>query len=322
MNVLELAKRCIQTNIEELQSLQSRMGEDFLQAVDLLAAHPSRIIFSGIGKSGHIAQKLASTFSSTGSPSVFVHPSDASHGDLGMIADNDLLVIISNSGNSAELKDLINFAARRDIPIVSICGNPDSDLAQASRVHLSAHVEKEACPFNLAPTTSTTVSLALGDALAICVLEKKNFKQEQFAEYHPGGALGRRLLTRVKDLMHRGDTFPLVEPDTPLIEVIGKMTAKEVRGVAGIRGPQGELAGIITDGDLRRLLEKNTDPLSLSAKDVMTTRPKTIFAEEMAERALFIMEEFSIQTLFVLDEETKKPVGLIHLQDLLKAKLR
>jgi arabinose-5-phosphate isomerase len=322
MSSLEIAKDVLTKEANEILSLSKRLGGEVDAAVDLILTCRGRVILSGIGKSGHVALKISSTLSSLGTPSFFVHPTECSHGDLGMISKDDILLMLSNSGNSYELKDLLNYSSRNNIPVIAMTGNAESDLAKAARVLFHTRVDAEACPFGLAPTTSTTVCLALGDALAVALLKKRDFSKEQYAEYHPGGSLGRRLLTRVKDVMHTGDTFPLVSTSTSMREVIAKMTAKEVRGVAGIIDEKGDLIGVVTDGDLRRRLEKSKDPLNETAKEVMSHRPKTIYSEEMAEKALFIMEEFMIQTLFVLQEGTNKPVGLIHLQDLLKAKLR
>ncbi len=322
MSSLEVVKEVLTKEADEILKLSKSLGSEIDAAIDLMLSCQGRVILSGLGKSGHVALKISSTLSSLGTPSFFVHPTECSHGDLGMISTKDVLLILSNSGNSYELKDVLNYASRNNIPVIAMTGNLDSDLAKSARVVFNTKVSAEACPFGLAPTTSTTVCLALGDALAVALLKKRSFSKEQYAEFHPGGSLGRRLLTRVKDVMHTGDTFPLVKSNTSMREVITKMTAKEVRGVAGIIDDAGDLVGVITDGDLRRRLEKSKDPLNDAAKDVMSLKPKTIYADELAEKALFVMEEFMIQTLFVLQENTNKPVGLLHLQDLLKAKLR
>ncbi|MCB0347220.1 MAG: KpsF/GutQ family sugar-phosphate isomerase [Bdellovibrionales bacterium] len=322
MSSLDIVKDVLLKEADEILRISKNLGDEVDAAVDLILSCQGRVILSGLGKSGHIALKISSTLSSLGTPSFFVHPTECSHGDLGMISTQDILLILSNSGNSYELKDVLNYASRNSVPVIAMTGNSESDLAKAARVVFNTKVSAEACPFGLAPTTSTTVCLALGDALAVALLKKRDFSKEQYAQYHPGGVLGRRLLTRVKDVMHTGDTFPLVKSNTSMRDVITKMTAKEVRGVAGIIDDKGNLVGVITDGDLRRRLEKSNDPLGEVAKDVMSHKPKTIFEDELAEKALFIMEEFMIQTLFVLQENTNKPVGLLHLQDLLKAKLR
>jgi arabinose-5-phosphate isomerase len=322
MSSLEIVRDVLTKEANEILALSKRLAGEVDAAVDLILSCRGRVILSGIGKSGHVALKISSTLSSLGTPSFFVHPTECSHGDLGMVSKDDVLLILSNSGNSYELKDLLNYSGRNNIPVIAMTGNGESDLAKSAKVLFNTKVGSEACPFGLAPTTSTTVCLALGDALAVALLKKRDFSQEQYAEFHPGGSLGRRLLTRVKDVMHTGDSIPLVKENTSMREVIAKMTGKEVRGVAGIVDDKGDLIGVVTDGDLRRRLEKAKDPLNEVAKDVMSTRPKTIFSEELAEKALFIMEEFRIQTLFVLQENTNKPVGLIHFQDLLKVKLR
>lgn len=241
-----------------------------------------------------------------------------------MIGEGDVIIAFSYRGEADELTAVLNYAVRKGLKIIALTGSQESRLARASHVVLDCSVSTEACPLNLAPTASTTAALALGDALAMAVLLKRGFKAEDFAEYHPGGSLGRKLL-RVRDVMHVGSALPLVKLETPMIQVVSVMTAKEVRGTAGVINENEELVGVITDGDLRRRLEKSQNPLEGVAKDIMSLHPKNIDAEEMAERALFIMEEFRIQVLFVLDskaEKSKHPVGIIHLQDLLKSKVR
>lgn len=324
VNLIEEAKKVIAIEAQAVASLGARIDQKFLEAVNAIIACQGKVVTTGIGKSGIIARKLASTFSSTGTPSIFVHPAESSHGDLGMISQGDVVLVFSYRGEAEELQAILSYAGRKGLPLIALTGNRDSRLSRHSQILLDCSVSSEACPLNLAPTASTTVALAMGDALAMAVLIKRGFKAEDFAEYHPGGSLGRKLL-KVEDVMHKGDSLPLVGLEMPMRQVVSVMTAKEVRGAAGVIDPEGNLVGVITDGDLRRRLEKAQNPLEGVAKDIMSLHPKTIDAEELAEKALFIMEEFRIQMLFVVSHESqqmKKPVGLIHLQDLLKNKVR
>ena len=290
----------------------------------MLAGCTGKVIVTGIGKSGQVGRKIASTMSSTGTPALFLHPAESSHGDLGVVAANDAILAISYGGETPELQDLIRFAARKGIRMAVITGKASSSLGRAAEVVLDASVDEEACPLGLAPTASSTAALAMGDALAMALLRRRGFREEDFAEYHPGGSLGRRLLTRVEDVMHKGDALPLVKPDAPMRDVLALMTQREVRGVAGVL-EQDRLIGVITDGDVRRRLEKTLNPLEDSAQDLMSRHPKTVDALELAEKALFMMEQFSIQSLFVVQRDSEspgKPVGLLHLQDLLRARIR
>jgi arabinose-5-phosphate isomerase len=323
MNLKEEAKRVLAIEAQAVAALGPRIDDNFLAGVEIIYNCRGKVVTTGIGKSGIIARKLSSTFSSTGTPSVYLHPAESSHGDLGLIGDGDVIVVFSYRGEADELTAILNYAARKDLKVIAFTGSHESRLGRASHVILDCSVSTEACPLNLAPTASTTAALAMGDALAMAVLLKRGFKAEDFAEYHPGGSLGRKLL-RVRDVMHAGQALPLVGLDLPMLQVVSVMTAKEVRGTAGVVNASGELTGVITDGDLRRRLEKSQNPLEGVAKDIMTLNPKTIDADEMAEKALFIMEEFRIQILFVVDSQSaspKQPVGIIHLQDLLKNKV-
>ena len=324
MSNLEEARRVLRMEAEAILSLGETLDQRFDQAVDMILNLKGKLIVTGVGKSGHIGRKLASTFSSTGTPALFMHPTEGSHGDLGVIASGDLILAMSYGGSTPELTELLNFVARRDLPLIAMTGNADSPLALTAKVVLEVKVKEEACPLGLAPTTSSTATLALGDALAMAVLSRRGFKKEQFAEFHPGGSLGRRLLTRVRDVMHVGEALPLVAPDMEMTKVISLMTAKEVRGVAGVVDAQGQLVGVVTDGDIRRRLEKSNSALTERAQDLMSRNPKLIDADELAEKALFLMEQFKIQTLFAVDRNShvKKPVGILHLQDLLKAQIR
>ncbi len=332
------ASRVFEIEANALLALRSRLENQaaaaaLTRAVDLMASCLGKVVIAGMGKSGLVGRKIAATLSSTGTSSFFLHPAEGSHGDLGVIGAQDVVVGISYGGETPELESLLRYVARKNLPLIAITGNPLSTLGKAGTVCLDVSVAEEACPMGLAPTASTTATLAMGDALAVATLNRKGFRAEDFAELHPGGKLGRRLLTRVADVMHTGDALPLVGLETPMREVLAAMTQKEVRGVAGVLDEQGQLVGIVTDGDLRRRLEKSLNPLEEKARDLMSRAPKTVDSSELAERALFMMEQFRIQTLFVMSREAGgaseaggraigRPVGLLHLQDLLQAKLR
>ncbi|MEK6555497.1 MAG: KpsF/GutQ family sugar-phosphate isomerase [Bdellovibrionota bacterium] len=322
---VEEGRRVLRVEAQALLDSVERLNGNFSQASQMILACKGKVIVTGIGKSGHVARKIASTLSSTGTPSLFLHPAESSHGDLGVITEQDLILAISYSGEAEELLPIINFAVRRNISIISLTSSQTSTLGKAG-VWIDISVKEEACPLSLAPTSSSTLTLALGDALAMAVMHLRGFTRDDFAQFHPNGTLGRRLLTRVKDIMHGGASLPLVGFKEDMTKVLTLMTSSHVfRGVAGVVDEQQNLAGIITDGDVRRRLEKNQNPLSGVASDMMSKNPKTIDANELAEKALFVMEQFQIQTLFVTDRsatQPKKPVGLIHLQDLLKARLR
>jgi arabinose-5-phosphate isomerase len=322
--IIQRATETLKIEADSILKLIPRLNRDFEKAVEAIISCEGKLIFTGIGKSGMIARKLASTFSSTGTPSVFLHPAESSHGDLGVVTKNDLVVAISYGGEAGELNAILNFVTRNGIFLIGITGKPQSSLGMASQIVLDASVEKEACPLNLAPTSSSTATLALGDALAMAVLETRGFKAENFAEFHPSGSLGAKL-QRVKDLMQIGSALPFVKPETSMKELLTAMTHQSVRGAAGVLDDEGNLVGVITDGDIRRFLEKNSDPFSKQSKDLMSKNPKTIDASELAEKALFFMEQFRTQMLIVLDRSSQfpmRPVGMIIYQDLLRAKVR
>ena len=324
-SIVQQALRVLEVEAQAILSMRDRVGVDFENVVKLLKNCQGKLVLTGMGKSGQIARKLASTFSSTGSPAVFMHPAESSHGDLGLIAANDVVIALSYGGESPEFSGIYRFVARKGIPLVAVTGNGNSSLAKAAQLVLNVHVSEEACPLGLAPTASSTATLAMGDALAIALMVEKGFSSEDFAEFHPGGSLGYRLLTRVKDVMHTGEALPTVQMDTPIRHVFSIMTHKDVRGAAGIVDNNGDLVGVITDGQIRRRLEKNTDPFTGVAKELMTTNPRTVDANELAEKALFVMEQFQINMLFVLDKDSanpRQPVGILHVQDLLRARLR
>lgn len=330
-DLLHSAKRVFRIEVAGLNEIFQRFDQQefqtqFVHSCRALFACNGKVVVTGIGKSGHIGRKFASTLSSTGTPAVFLHPAESSHGDLGIVDQQDVVIAISYGGEAEELSNVLSYCARKKITVIGMTGNAkNSSLALQSSFVLNVKVSEEACPLKLAPTASSTATLALCDAVAMTLLEMRGFQPEQFAEFHPGGNLGVRLLTKVKDLMHRDEALPLVTLHTPVKVVLSQMTQKDVRGAAGVLNEEKQLVGVVTDGDLRRRLEKNQDPLQGTAEDLMSRHPRTIDAEELAEKALFMMEEFKIQLLFVLDKTSatpRKPVGLIHIQDLLKAKIR
>ncbi len=327
--ILSRAKQVLQIEADSILNLITRLdqpidGAAFERATKLIFDCKGKVIVTGIGKSGQIARKLASTLSSTGTPALFLHPSESSHGDMGVISNSDIVIALSYGGEAQELNPLLNFIARRGIDLIAMTGKAESRLAQAAKVVLNVSVSREACPLNLAPTSSSTAMLAFGDALSMCVLELRGFRPEDFAEFHPSGSLGARLTT-VRELMKSGDAFPTVLRTTGLKEILTKMTHQSVRGAAIIVSGQGDLEGVITDGDIRRFLEKSDQPFAARAEDVMSKNPKTIDASELAEKALFMMEQFRVQALIVLDRRSTqplRPIGLIIYQDLLSSKVR
>ncbi len=318
---LALARQTLDIEGEAIRKLSARLGQDdsLPRAVALMLACEGRVVVSGIGKSGHIGRKIAATLASTGTPALFLHPAEAAHGDLGMVTPQDVLIAISYSGESAELAVVIPAVKRMGVPVIGISGKPSSRLAQVSDVHLDVSVEKEACPLNLAPTTSTTVTLALGDALAVALLELRGFKSEDFALSHPGGALGRKLLTHVRDVMRSGDAVPQVKPDAPLTEALLEISQKGM-GMTAIVDDAGRPVGVFTDGDLRRLFEKTHDFSSLTIRDVMHANPRRIHPEQLAVDAVAVMEEFRINQMLVTDQDDVL-VGALHIHDLTRAKV-
>jgi arabinose-5-phosphate isomerase len=311
------AQRTIRLEIEAIEALLSRINGDFSRACELILACRGRVVVVGMGKSGHIGRKIAATLASTGTTAYFVHPGEASHGDMGMITRDDLVLALSNSGSTAEIVTLLPLIKRQGITLISMTGNPKSPLAQAASVNLDASVSQEACPLNLAPTSSTTVSLVLGDALAIALLEARGFTAEDFAFSHPGGALGRRLLLKVEHVMHAGADLPRVQRGTSLREALLEMTRKGL-GMTMVIEPDGHLAGVFTDGDLRRTLDKGIDVRDAGIDEVMTVPGKTVRADMLAAEALKIMEDHKINGLVVVDEQNL-PVGALNMHDLLRA---
>jgi len=319
------AQRVLDYACEAIQSLGASLNGDFSRAVDLLYGVKGRVVVSGMGKSGHIGRKIAATLSSTGTPAQFIHPAEASHGDLGALTRNDALLMLSYRGETAELSDLITYAKRFRIPLIGMAGNAESTLLKASDVALVLPKAREACPMGMAPTTSTTVMLVLGDALAVALMERRGFSPDQYREFHPGGSLGR-MLVRVGDIMHQSSELPLVTPDAAMRDVIVKMTSGGIgfAGVAGVVDAKGALIGIITDGDVRRHVER--DLLGRKARDVMSAAPKTVTPDMLAAEALAFMNTSSpkVTSLFVVEAKAKvkKPVGLLTVHDCLRAGLQ
>lgn len=312
--IREVGLRTIQMQAESIQQLAAQLDESFEKAVDCLSNCKGRIVISGIGKSAIIAQKIVATLNSTGSPALFLHAADAIHGDLGMVQQEDVVMIISKSGESPEIKILLPLIKNFGNCLIAMTGNMESYLAKKSDFVLNTTIDQEACPNNLAPTTSTTAQMVMGDAVAVCLMEKKGFNAEGFARFHPGGALGKKLYLRVKDL-YADHEKPEVNTEASVKEVIMEMTKKRL-GVTAVTGADGKLAGIITDGDLRRMLEKSDNIQRITARDIMTQNPKTIEPDEMAVNALDIMRKNSITQIVVAEKETY--LGILHLHDLVK----
>jgi arabinose-5-phosphate isomerase len=317
--LVEQAREVLRIEADAVGALADRIGDAFVAACRLILECRGRVVVSGIGKSGHVGRKLAATLASTGTPAFFVHPAEASHGDLGMVTRDDVFVALSNSGRTEELLAIVVPVKRQGAKLISITGDPDSPLAREADVALDARVDKEACPLNLAPTASTTAALALGDALAVALLDARGFGAEDFARSHPGGSLGRRLLTRVSDVMRSGDALPSVPLGAPLPEAILEVTRKRM-GMTAVLDTAGRVAGIFTDGDLRRLLERTTDLGALRVDDVMTREPAWIAPEALAVEAVRRMEERRIGQLLVLDPD-RRMVGALNIHDLLVARV-
>lgn len=319
MNVVDEARRVLKIEAQSILDLSERVDEHFTEAVELLYHCKGKVVLMGMGKSGLVGRKIASTFASTGTPAFFLHPAEGVNGDFGMLTKEDVVIAISNSGETRELLDVLPLIKRYGNRLIALTGNMNSSLAKAGDIYLNIHVKEEACPLGLAPTASTTATLALGDALAVVLMIKKGFDEKDFALLHPGGTLGKRLLLKVEDLMHVGKAFPTVTEKTLMKDVIFEITSKRL-GVTAVCNGEGHLMGVITDGDLRRALEKFDDLLNRQASEVMTRNPKWIEKDALAAKAVQRMEEYSITSLFVFDQSGDKvPVGIIHLHDLLKA---
>lgn len=318
-NILSEAKRVVQIEKKAIATLEKRLDETFTEAVELIHRCKGRIIVTGIGKSGIIAQKIVATLNSTGTPSIFLHSADSVHGDLGMIKEGDVVICVSKSGDNEELIKLLKVLKNFNVKIISIVGETESRINGYSDIILDASVEKEACPFNLAPTSSTTVSLVLGDALAIALLKLKDFTKDEFAMLHPGGVLGKKLLLRISDLMVTGENIPVVSESALFKDIIYEITSKRL-GCTCVVDRKKKLKGIITDGDIRRLLQNSNNIANIRAKDFMNDNPKTINERMLGETALELMEKYVITQLVITDKQNK-PTGLVHLHDLVKAGL-
>lgn len=316
-SLVEVARQALSIEIEGLRAQLPRLGGEFARACRICLDCRGRVVVTGMGKSGHIAGKIAATLASTGTPAFFVHPGEASHGDVGMVTRDDALLALSNSGETEEILTIVPVIKRLGVPLLALTGNADSTLARLATVHLDISVPAEACPLNLAPTASTTAALAVGDALAVSLLKARGFTEEDFARSHPAGNLGRRLLLRVKDVMRTGANIPTVRSDTPLAEGLMEMTRKGL-GMTAVLDAAGRVAGVFTDGDLRRALDRAADLHTTRMDEVMTRRAKTVNAEVLAAEAVHLMEEFRITSLLVIDEDGRA-AGALNVHDLMRA---
>ena len=316
---LQLARETLDIEAQALIGLKSRLDSRFSQAVEMMLNVKGRVVVTGMGKSGHIGSKIAATLASTGTPAMFVHPGEASHGDLGMIKAVDVVLAISNSGESDELVSILPVLKRQGVPLIAMTGGMNSALAKHAHVVLDSSVDKEACPLNLAPTASTTAQLALGDALAVALLDARGFKAEDFARSHPGGSLGRRLLTHVEDVMRKGDQVPYVLPDASFTDLMREMSQKGL-GASAIVDEHHKILGVFTDGDLRRLIEKGVDLRALQAKEVMHVNPRTVQQDALAVEAAELMEQFQITSVLVVNESGAL-CGALNSNDLMRAKV-
>ncbi|MDX2350159.1 MAG: KpsF/GutQ family sugar-phosphate isomerase [Porticoccus sp.] len=312
-----VARRTIQMEAQAVNLLEERIGNEFILACELILQCSGRVVVTGMGKSGHIGRKIAATLASTGTPSFFVHPGEASHGDIGMITETDIVLALSNSGTTAEVVTLVPLIKRMGIPLISMTGNPESTLAEASESHLDVQVPCEACPLGLAPTTSTTVTLVMGDALAIALLEARGFTAEDFAFSHPGGALGRKLLLKVENIMHSGDELPQVSIDAPLRNALLEMTTKGF-GMTTVVNDLGELQGVFTDGDLRRAVDSNIDINNTPMGELIKSGCMAVHRDLLAAEALKIMEDQKISAL-VVEDSNHHPIGVLHMHDILRS---
>lgn len=318
--IIKKGKEVIRIEAESVAGLEERIGDNFAKAVETIYNSTGRVVLTGMGKSGLIARKIVATFNSTGTAAIFLHPTDALHGDLGMVRSEDVVIVISKSGSTEELSRLIPMFKRLGVKIIAMCGNKHSYLVHESDIYLNINVKEEACPHDLAPTSSTTATLAMGDAISVALLEMRNFTVEDFAFLHPGGSLGKRLSLKIREIMISGDGVPIVEKNASLKDVIFEMTSKRL-GTTTVVDDSGKLIGIITDGDLRRLLERNMEINGLVAEDIMTKEPKSMGPEFLASFAIQRMENYNITTLIIINEE-KLPIGIVHLHDLIKLGLQ
>lgn len=319
-DIINKGKQVVRVEAESISGLEQSINEEFVKAVETIFYSKGRVVLTGMGKSGIIARKIVATLNSTGTAAIYLHPTDALHGDLGMVRKEDVVILISKSGETDEISNLLPLFKRLKVTLIAMCGNPESSLAKACDILLNIHVMEEACPYDLAPTSSTTATLVMGDALSVTLLEKRGFTEEDFAFLHPGGSLGKRLSLKIKEIMITGDKIPLVHVDTSLKDVIIEITSKRL-GVTGVLDGNGILTGIITDGDLRRLLEKTLEIKNFTAIEVMTKNPKVMKEDFLASFALQQMENFKITSLIITDD-VNKPIGIIHLHDLINLGLQ
>ncbi len=316
-NILDIAKRVLKIEAEAVLALRERLNSNFEKAVEIIYKSKGRVVVTGMGKSGLVGKKIAATLASTGTPAFFLHPAEASHGDLGMVTSDDVIIAISNSGETEELAGLIPFLKRFNVGLIAMTGSPNSTLSKAADVHLDISVKEEACPLGIVPTASTAATMAMGDALAVALLTKRGFNEEDFAFFHPGGSLGKKLFIKVGDLMHTGNALPIVSPDTSMMKAVVEISSKRL-GVTIVTDIDKKILGIITDGDVRRGIERwGREFFDMSAGEVMTKNPKTISEEELAAKALSVMENKSITSLVVPDENGRAK-GIIHLHDILR----
>ncbi len=316
-DVLSIARRVLKTEADAVFALIDKLDGGFEKAIEIIYNAKGRVVVTGMGKSGLVGKKIAATLASTGTPAFFLHPAEASHGDLGMVTSRDVIIIISNSGETDEIIDLIPFLKRFNVSVVSMTGNPASTLARTADVNLDISVKEEACPLGITPTASTTATLAMGDAVAVALLVKRGFRQEDFASFHPAGSLGKKLFVRVKDLMHKGEALPMIGLSTPVMEALIEISSKRL-GIAIVAGADRKILGVVTDGDVRRGVQKwGKDFFDMKAEEVMSRNPRSIAEDELAAKALSMMETYSITSLVVAGPEGKA-VGIIHLHDILK----
>jgi arabinose-5-phosphate isomerase len=316
--IKETAQKVLKTEAESILELIDKIDDDFVRTVDAISRCKGKVVLTGIGKSGLVSKKIASTLASTGTPAFFMHPAEGIHGDLGMLSPKDIIILLSNSGETEEILQMVPLLKRMGLKMIVITGNVKSTLASRGDLIINTRVREEACPWNLVPTSSTTAALAMGDALAIAVLEKKGFREEDFAVLHPGGILGKRLLLRVEDIMHQGNEIPLVTENDSMKNTLIEMTSKRM-GITGVVDKKKNLIGVVTDGDLRRAIEKYNNVLDKKASEIMTTNPKRIRNDALAARALHLMEEHAITSLFVYNGNRRnRAAGIIHLHDVLR----
>jgi arabinose-5-phosphate isomerase len=317
INILDIARKVLRIEAGAIEGLIERLNSSFQDAIDIIYSSKGKVVVTGMGKSGLIGKKIASTLASTGTPAFFMHPAEASHGDLGMVSSEDVVIAISNSGETDELVNLVPFLKRFDVRLIAMTGQMNSTLSKAADVGLDVAVKEEACPLGIVPTASTTASLAMGDAIAVALLTKRGFKEEDFASFHPSGSLGKKLFIKVRDLMHTGEALPLIPLEESMTGAVMEISSKRL-GIAIVADKDKRIAGIITDGDVRRGIEKWGKALfDMKAHEVMSKNPKTITAEELAAKALSAMEKYSI-TVLVVPDEMGRAEGIIHLHDILK----